>query len=138
MIRARTLLLVILGIAVPAALVVGVYLASAGPLANVPQVVAVPADKVAAPAAPTPPDTTTTEGDDAGKDDRPGKCDEKEHELEPECDPRGPSEPGSGSGGSGGSGSNDHSGGGGSGTDDSSGHGSGSDDSSGHGSGDDD
>ena len=123
MIRARTLLLVILGIAVPAALVAGVYLASAGPLGEVPAVVAVPADKVAAPI-PTAPATTSTGDDGGGKDDRPGKCDEKEHELDPECDPRG--EPGSGRGTSG------------SGSDDARGGGSGSDDSSGHGSGDDD
>lgn len=135
----RTLLLVVLGIAVPAALVAGVYLASAGPLANVPQVVAVPADKVAAPAAPTPPDSTTTEDVDPGKDDRPGKCDEKEHELDPECDPprRGhrAAEPGSGQSGSGssdssssGSGSGSNSGPGGSGDGDESGHGGSGDD----------
>jgi hypothetical protein len=137
MTRVRTLLLVVLGIAVPAALVAGVYLASAGQLTDVPAVVAVPADKVAAPIPTVSETTTTTTGDRGGASDRAGKCDEKEHELDPECDPRG--------GGSG-DGSEARTGGSGSGSDDSGGHGSDGDssghssdgDSSGHGSGGDD
>jgi hypothetical protein len=81
----RTVALIVLGIAIPATLVAGVYLASAGPLADVPAVVAVPANKVAAPIPIA--STTTTTKDDHGGNDRPGKCDEKEHELDPECDP---------------------------------------------------
>lgn len=133
----RTLALIVLGIAIPAALVAGVYLASAGPLADVPAVVSVPANKVAAPI-PIASTTTTTKDDRGGKNGRPGKCDEKEHELEPECDPREDrSGPRAGRSGS------DDSGGGHSGSGGSSGHGSGSDDSGsddsgGHGSGGDD
>ena len=130
----RTLLLVVLGIAIPAVLVAGVYLASAGPLADVPAVVAVPANKVAAP---IPIASGHDEHDGRPRrEERPaGKCDEKEHELEPECDPRGASrdrdrarvglELGRSRAGPARR------------SDDSSGHGSG-DDSSGHGSGDDD
>jgi hypothetical protein len=102
----RTLLLVVLGIAIPAAIVSGVYFASAGSLADVPAVVAVPANKVAAPI-PIASTTTTANDDHRGKNGRPGKCDEKEHELDPECDPprRKHRSESSGSGGSGGSGS---------------------------------
>ncbi|MGH3022093.1 MAG: hypothetical protein ACRDNI_00420 [Gaiellaceae bacterium] len=135
--RARALLLAAFGLALPAGLALAVYLTSAGPLAAVPAVVSVPSQQIARPVATTTTEretttapTTTEERDDDDRDDPlddlPGKCDDPDHRLDPDCDPRLVE-------------AEDDSSGPGSGSDDSSGSGSGSDDdSSGKGSGDDD
>ena len=150
--RARPLLLALAGLLLPIGLALGIYLTSAGSLAAVPTVIEPPA-QVARGTSTATQETTSTEstptettaGDDGRDADVSGKCDEPEHKLDPECDPRNArddsSGPGSGSDsdssgqGSGGSGSNSGSGSSGSG---SSGSGGGGGDSSGHGSGDDD
>ena len=142
--RARPLLLALAGLLLPIGLALGIYLTSAGSLAAVPTVIEPPA-QVARGTSTATQETTSTEstptettaGDD---EDVSGKCDEPEHRLDPECDPRNASDdssgPGSGSDGdssgegSGGSGSDSGSG--------SSGSGGSGGDSSGHGSGDDD
>lgn len=133
--RARPLLLALAGLLLPIGLALGIYLTSAGSLAAVPTVIEPPAqvargtststqEKSSTESTPT----ETTAGDD---EDVSGKCDEPEHRLDPECDPRNASDDSSGPG----SGSNSGSGSSGSG---SSGSGGGGGDSSGHGSGDDD
>lgn len=137
MTRARAVLLALVGLALPAGLALGVYVASAGSLAAVPAVVEAP-PKIAR-AAPTddqatgtaPPTTTATSGDDDRRnEDLPGKCRKPENQLDPDCDPRSVEEDDSSGHGSGGDDDRE---------DDSSGSGSGSDDdSSGPGSGDDD
>jgi hypothetical protein len=134
--RARALLLAFVGLAFPVGLALAVYATSASSLAAVPTVISAPeqvARSQVTRSAPTEAETTTrpttstsgtmTEREDRD-DDLPGKCDDPDHELDPDCDPRA---------------SDDDSSGPGSGSDDSSGPGSGSDDdSSGPGSGDDD
>ena len=93
MTRARALLLALVGLALPVGLALGVYLASAGSLAAVPTVVEAP-PKVARAAttergpSQTTTDPTTTAGDDDRFDDLPGKCDDPDHRLDPDCDPR--------------------------------------------------
>ena len=131
--RARPLLLALAGLLFPIGLALGIYLTSAGSLAAVPTVIEPPA-QVARGTSTATQETTSTESTPmettAGNDDRDedvsGKCDEPEHRLDPECDPRNASDDSSGPG----SGSNSGSG--------SSGSGGGGGDSSGHGSGDDD
>jgi uncharacterized membrane protein YgcG len=133
--RARPLLLALAGLLLPIGLALGIYLTSAGSLAAVPTVIEPPA-QVARGTSTSTQETSSTEstptettaGDD---EDVSGKCDEPEHRLDPECDPRNASDDSSGPG----SGSNSGSGSSGSG---SSGSGGGGGDSSGHGSGDDD
>jgi len=142
--RARPLLLALAGLLLPIGLALGIYLTSAGSLAAVPTVIEPPA-QIARGTSTSTQETTSTEptptetsgGDDDRDEDVSGKCDEPEHKLDPECDPRtarddssGPGSGDSSGGGSGGSGSNSGSG--------SSGSGGGGGDSSGNGSGDDD
>ena len=132
--RARPLLLALAGLLLPIGLALGIYLTSAGSLAAVPTVIEPPA-QVARGTSTATQETTSTESTPtettAGDDDEDvsGKCDEPEHRLDPECDPRNASDDSSGPG----SGSNSGSGSSGSGS-----SGSGGGDSSGHGSGDDD
>jgi hypothetical protein len=142
MTRARALLLALVGLALPVGLALGVYVASAGSLTTVPAVVDAPQDIARAAATTTDRDpsqtnqgsTTTTGGggDDGRNEDLPGKCNDPDHRLDPDCDPRSAED-----GDSSGHGSDGDDDGG-----DSSGKGSGGDDdgddSSGHGSGDDD
>jgi uncharacterized membrane protein YgcG len=119
--RARALLLALAGLLLPVGLALGVYLTSAGSLAAVPTVIEPPAH-IARSATTTEATDTTTEqgttttettgGGDDRDDDLPGKCEDPDHRLDPDCDPRTAQD------------------------DDSSGHGSGSgEDSSGSGSG---
>jgi hypothetical protein len=141
MTRTRVLLLALAGVALPVGLALGVYVASAGSLTAVPAVVEAP-QKIARAAATTTqrePDqsnqgsTTTTGG---RNEDLPGKCDDPDHRLDPDCDPRSADDDSSGRGSGGDDGGGDDSSGKGSGGgDDDPG---GDDDSSGHGSGDDD
>jgi uncharacterized membrane protein YgcG len=132
--RARALLLAFVGLAFPVGLALAVYVTSASSLAAVPTVVSAP-EQIGRSAAATEPATTaptTTSGttdddrDEPRDDDLPGKCDDPDHELDPDCDPRAADDdssgPGSGSDDSSGSGSNSGSG------SDSSGKGSGGDD----------
>jgi uncharacterized membrane protein YgcG len=144
--RAKALLLALAGLLLPVGLALGVYLTSAGSLAAVPTVIE-PLDTIARSATTTEPTETTTEqgttttettgGDDDRNDDLPGKCEDPDHRLDPDCDPRtaqdddssghgsgsGEDSSGSGSGGGGGGDSSGPGGGGGS-----SGPGSGDDD----------
>ena len=89
--RARVLLLALAGLAVPACLALGIYVASESSLAAVPTVVQAPATIASPPtttgAEPGPAATqpTTTTGED---DDLPGKCRKPENALDPDCDPR--------------------------------------------------
>jgi hypothetical protein len=127
--RARPLLLALAGLLLPIGLALGIYLTSAGSLAAVPTVIDPPAQ--VARGTSTAQETSSTESTPtettAGDDDRDAgvsdKCDEPEHRLDPECDPRNARDDssGPGSGSNSGSGSNDSGG-------DSSGHGSGDDD----------
>lgn len=133
--RARPLLLALAGLLLPIGLALGIYLTSAGSLAAVPTVIDPPA-QVARGTSTATQETSSTESTPtettAGDDDRDAgvsdKCDEPEHRLDPECDPRNARDDSSGPG----SGSNSGSGSSGSGSsgsgDDSSGHGSGDDD----------
>jgi uncharacterized membrane protein YgcG len=128
--RARALLLAFVGLAFPVGLALAVYVTSASSLAAVPTVVSAP-ERIGRSATATAPATTapattsaTTTGDDRD-DDRPGKCKDPDHQLDPDCDPPAADDdssgPGSGSDDSSGSGSNSGSG------SDSSGPGSGDD-----------
>ena len=90
--RARVLLLALAGLAVPACLALGIYVASESSLAAVPTVVQAPATIAspptttgAEPGPATTQPTTTTAGED---DDLPGKCRKPENALDPDCDPR--------------------------------------------------
>ena len=130
--RARALLLAFVGLAFPVGLALAVYVTSASSLAAVPTVVSAPEKirRIAAANQRAKSTPTTTAGtvntDDGRDDDRPGKCDDPDHELDPDCDPEAADDdssgPGSGSDDSSGSGSNSGSG------SDSSGKGSGGDD----------
>jgi hypothetical protein len=96
----RALVLALLGLALPAGLVLAVYAASAGELGAAPAVVTVPSQQIAVPVAATTEETTTRGTDDELDDDLPGKCKDPERRLEPDCDPdaddRDSSGPGSG------------------------------------------
>ena len=124
------MLLAFVGLAFPVGLALAVYVTSASSLAAVPTVVSAPAkigrSTDATEPATTAPTTTspTTTGDEPRDDDLPGKCDDPDHELDPDCDPRTADDDSSGPG----SGSDDSSGSGSGSDDDSSGKGSGGDD----------
>jgi hypothetical protein len=96
----RALVLALLGLALPAGLVLAVYAASAGELGAAPAVVTVPSQQIAVPVATTTERTATRPDDDELDDDLPGKCKDPERRLEPDCDPdaddRDSSGPGSG------------------------------------------
>lgn len=124
--------LAFVGLAFPVGLALAVYVTSASSLAAVPTVVSAPEQigrSTTAPATTAPATTSaTTTGDDRDEprnEDLPGKCDDPDHQLDPDCDPRAADDdssgPGSGSDDSSGSGSNSGSG------SDSSGPGSGDD-----------
>ena len=98
--RARVLLTVLIALAFPIGLAFAVYGVAGRSLAATPVVQPVTARAIAQPtAAPT-----TTERRDRGQtttDDRSGKCDEAEHQNDPECASGGGGDDSGGSGNSG-------------------------------------